>query len=279
MSSLTVRQVRNIINRLNRVDLERIEYSFIQKKINELFEGMKVNIVPSNFNDDFRFHRVVKHLNRPDNIRMLGYPPKEIVKSYQRCNSPESPMFYCSSYPIVSWDEVGVKAGDLVYISSWKIVNHKDFEVVNVVPELDENISFSAQFHIINTFIETRFLTRIHDEFSSQYKITSAMTEDVLQRVEKASGVRYPSVSHPTRIECFAVRPSSVDAYLELDYIEEIRVVSEVKKNVHIVESVNCAIDFDEDGKIKWANDLINWNNTGLTYYQNFFKEATSISN
>ena len=113
------------------------------------------------------------------------------------------------------------------------------------------------------TFIETKFAQPIHETYSSQYIITSAISENLsFGNIDgdkrKIGALSYPSVSHPSRSENVVIHPDIVDKCLRLDYVEEIEITDVKGQQIQIKYTDVCS-SF-EDNKIIWAGRKKQWN-------------------
>lgn len=237
--------------------MELADFSYIKSKISRLHVGLSMYAVTPR--EDSRFYRGVIYKEKPTSVDSLSYPPKNIVKNFQRCNRPENPMFYCSVDPSAALFELRVQPEDKVYLSKWSL--KQDFWVnrLAVDDDLDE---FSTPIRaIILTFFETRFSQPVHETYSSQHKVTAAITEHMatgnLVEGRLIGGLGYPSVAHPSRSENIVIRPEVVDSCLKLDYVEEISILK-VENNIISVSYTDFSSDF-EGGNIHWSGSPKKW--------------------
>ena len=257
MKVLTSREARKIIAQLNRMDLDRANYEYIQELIGKLIVGIPMRgITP---HKESRIYRGIVYKEKPSTTDQLGYPPAEIVANFQRCNPPAKPMFYCSPDPASVFCELDVTVGDSVYLSKWSIINN--FFINQIAPITEDGIDHPVK-DIVFTFFETNFSKPIHETYSSQYKITSAIADklsfgNIDGNWGKIGAITYPSVSHPGRSENLAIRPEIVDSCLKLDYIEELHVTA-VEGTKISYNRTDFSASFD--GKnIKWEGKILHW--------------------
>lgn len=168
-------------------------------------------------------------------------------------------MFYCSPDPAAVFYELHVQPGDAVYLSKWSLT--KKF-FLNRIAAQDDGSPSSAVKEIISTYFETKFSQPVHDTYSSQYKITSAISEklstgNVIGGTIPFGGLTYPSVAHPNRSENIVVQPHIVDECLRLDYVEEL-LVTAVDGYTISYDRKDFSSNF-EDGKIHWAGSPMKW--------------------
>ena len=251
MSKLKTSRARELIKRLNRINLRAAEYSYIKSLIEKFVDDFRAkSFTPIKGQ---RVYRGVVYTSKPTDISYLGAPPAELVKGFQRCNQPNFPMFYCSPDPAAVLFELGVKEGDIVYLSKWSI-NLVDFFINPIICELDEENLYPA-LEIVYTYFETVFAQPIHEVFSHQYKITTAITELLTAReinndVEnrKMGGLTFPSVAHPNKSDNLVLYPDVAERCLSLDYVEEVK-IAKVDDKIINVEYLDVSSDFSS-GKI-----------------------------
>ncbi len=263
MKPINLSEARQLIQQLNRLDLDRASYVHVQKVIQQLFVGIPIH--GKTPHRDSRIYRGVKYRDKPETVRQLSYPPGDRVINFQRCNPPNAPMFYCSPDPAAVFYELNVQPGDRLYVSKWSIVD--DFIILQIAPNVDDN-SVNHRRDLIVTFFETRFSQPIHETYSSQYKITAAIAEHLSRgnimngentnfKGVEIGALSYPSVSHPARSENIAIRPAIADRCLRLDYVEEMLVDEVIGKTIRYTRT-NFASTFPE-GNIAWKDTIIHW--------------------
>jgi len=252
-------QARKIIRQLNRMDLDKADYPYIKGEIQHLITGLRMKFITPH--KETRLYRGVIYRDKPTDVKFLRYPPKQLVVDFQRCNPPEQPMFYCSPDPAAIYYELGVRPGDIVYLSKWSVL--EDFFVNRIAPlDAEGEDEDDLIKEIIFTFFETKFSQPIHETYSSQYKITSAISEkissgDLLGDHRILGGLTYPSVSHPNRSENLAIWPAVVDRCLRLDYVEEVLITAVEDKKISI-NRTDFSATFDE-GLIGWTGGVMRW--------------------
>lgn len=177
-------------------------------------------------------------------------------------------MFYCSPDPAAVFYELGVKKGDFLYLSKWSVTT--DFVILQIAPNIKYESDHSLRDMVL-IFFETKFSQPIHETYSSQYKITSAIAEEMSKGQfvnlinAQLGAMSYPSVSHPGRSENLAIRPEIADTCLKLDYVEEV-FIDDVIDQVIQYTRTNFASNFP-DGQIEWKDAKLRWNvPPGSTY-------------
>lgn len=242
------------------MNLEAADYEYVKQTFNKLIQYFHAQAFTVEANQ--ALYRGMVYDDKPLHVSFLGAPPAEKVTSFQRCNKPHFPMFYCSVDPGVVLSEINVNVADKVYMSKWRVVS-TDFLLTNVVPDLPEEVWYPA-LEVLYTFVETKFAQPIHETFSDQYKVTVAITEVLASRNINGNsngrgigGVFYPSVAHPSRAENVALYPDIADQFLTLDYVEEIEIVRCEKSEIHI-RYTNISTEFAE-GRIHWEGRPRHW--------------------
>lgn len=250
-------EARDIIRQLNRLNLEMADYDNLKTLIDRLIYGVPLMAITPH--DETRFFRGCVYKEKPFETKLLSYPPSELAVNFQRCNPPGKSMFYCSSDPAAVFCELHVQPGDAVYLSKWSLTNKF---LLNRIAAQDDGGPSTAVKEIISTYFETKFSQPVHDTYSSQYKITSAISEklstgNVIGGTIPFGGLTYPSVAHPNRSENIAVQPHIVDECLRLDYVEEL-LVTAVDGYTISYDRKDFSSNF-EDGKINWAGSPMKW--------------------
>ncbi|WP_322009734.1 hypothetical protein [Paraburkholderia sp. J12] len=255
--------VREIVTALNRADLRTADYAYLVARVGELIKGIPMRA--ASVRPGTTLYRGVIYKEKPGNVSYLSYPPAHLVKNYQRCNGPGSPMFYCSVDSAAVFAELDAQPGDKVYLSKW-IIN-KEFFFFRIPPDTSDAIKDDAAFSKIETFFETRFAQPIHETYSEQYKLTAAITEkfstgNLIGDAASINGrvlgaVAYRSVAHTPRSDNVAIRPSVVDQCLQLTNVREVEVVGREGES-RTVRETDFSANF-EDGKINWAGRPGHW--------------------
>jgi hypothetical protein len=250
-------EARGIIKKLNRMNLDQIGYGHIKNTIKSLITGLPMKMITPRL--DARLYRGVIYKEKPLDVKLLSYPPKELVTNFQRCNPPDSPMFYCSVDPAAICSELRVRSGDKLYLSKWSVA--EEFFCARVSPNEDEYEN-SRENELVFGYFETKFLQPIHQTYSSQYKITAAICEclttgNIVGDLRTNGGLIYPSVAHSSRSENLAIQPHVVDRCLHLDWVEELTI--EAVSDISIsYKRTDFSSNF-EDGLISWTGKALHW--------------------
>jgi len=259
---LTGNEARDIIKNLTRVNLKSADYKSIFNQIEKLIRWIPLRAFF--VEEGTTLYRAVRYNSKPNKICFLGSPPPEKVVGYQRCNIPGDPMFYACLYIGVALSEVGAKDGDTVYLSKW--VTEKRFLAFRIPPDSPIEVRHDPVFSRIETFFETIFSRPIHETFSEQYKITSAIAQKLTTGVVKSEkedfgqifgAVVYPSVVHPSRGDNIAIKPNIEKSCLRLQDVSEVRVIKN-EDNSFKIENTDFSSDFT-GGEIIWSGRAPNW--------------------
>lgn len=163
--------------------------------------------------------------NTPTYLKSIWAPPQSLVKGYQRCNAPNSPMFYAATCPERALREYRVSKGDILFLSEWEVMEDMTMTIVSAgVPE-----PLNSTHELLFDFFADKFIQRIHETFSFEYKLTAAITQVLLEikrKNEPLAGICYPSVVSKKRGDNFAILPS-FQKLLKPVKVEKISVVEE----------------------------------------------------
>ncbi len=253
---------------MNRLNLDDADYDHLLRRVNRLITG--VPLAGTVIKPRTRLYRGRKCRTKLMQLSDLGAPPVTAVVNFQRCNPPNDPMFYCATHQATACYELNAAVGEIVYISCWHVKN--EF-LTQVIPPDRMSKSTDSRLAMIATFFETKFSQPIHETFSSQYKITSAIADrltakefnltaptDAPNREAYLHGVGcllYPSVAYPKEAECLAIRPRIVESCLELAYVEEWQVTAIGAGEVSI-QRLDVSGSF-ENGEIGWTGKPLHW--------------------
>ncbi len=253
---LTTATVAEITKRINRLRLDTENYEEVRTGIRTFFKS-GIDAHGITLNPKQKLFRGVSYNDKPTTVDKLGAPPANIVTGFQRCNRPNSPMFYCATGIGPVFYELQPSVGDKVYVSKWSVIK-PDFCVGYISPP--DLSKFDHFLTAIYLFFDTKFMEPIHDDFSYRYKITAAITDFFVHEnlyEPKIEGVQYTSAAYPGGAENLALLPSVVSKYLSLDYVEE-WVIKQISKNGFVASADDIASNFD-DGKIHWEGRSKEW--------------------
>lgn len=274
-------ELRKILRELNRVDLERVEFSFLVQRLRAASKGTSIPLGPRPFSEFFYRARVAneEHLNL---VRDLGAPPQELVQGYQRCNPPGQPMFYASSRRITALLEVNAQPGDIVYLGQW--VGATDLPINQVLsPEnFTESPRPSPTDEIFHTYLDTLFTRPIAATFANSYKMTAAaatilstnFVADTAHGVHSDGtvGLRYSSIAHTHKGWNTAFHAHFARERLQLIHATRIKILARSGEDFRI-QLLDTAIE-TIDGAVIWLA-----NQTSIPIPQKDPRGTTFLSN
>lgn len=243
-----------IIKSLNRLDINRIQYEYIISEIKKLLDQISVPVRNSNFFDQSFFRARKFSDSKITNIKDLGAPPKELIQGFQRCNPPNTPMFYAASRKIAAILEINAEPGDIIYICEWidkeKSLTNLIFSQQNKSPELE----FSSSDRIVHKYLDEIFTKRIPDTLSNEYKKTAAIAQVLTKNFKNTDG-RAIGLLHPSVVDTeksYNIAFHANEAFKLFQPINAImaKVIDKNDQNISI-EILDNAINF-EDSKIHW---------------------------
>jgi hypothetical protein len=238
MVTIVLEQFQNRINELRTYDLEDANYSELLAQVRKLLSlaskvGSHKQLATAvcSLKKGERLYRAhFKHNdhndtldNTPTYIDSVLAPPAKFVKGFQRCNPPAKPMFYAATCPERSLRECRAETGDILFLSEWEVQEDLIMTVAN--PAISHQVS--QEHSILFNFFADKFIQRVHDTFSFEYKLTSAITEvliDINQKGSDISGICYPSVVSKKRGDNFALVPKAQNS-LKLVKVEKIEIL------------------------------------------------------
>ncbi|MEZ9395811.1 RES family NAD+ phosphorylase [Vibrio splendidus] len=257
------KQLSTKIRKLRLLDLETVSYEELIGMVRELVclasgvENIKSasTVVCSLRKGERLFRAHFKHTDErqtlsktPTYLKSILAPPASLVEGYQRCNAPNKPMFYAATCPERALRECRVSKGDILFLSEWEVTADMTTTVVSAgVPD-----PLTSSHELLFNFFADKFIQRVHDTFSFEYKLTAAITQVLLEikrKDEALTGICYPSVVSKKRGDNFAILPS-FQALLKPVKVEKISIVEESPSEYGWVtlESVSS-----------FVNQRINW--------------------
>lgn len=221
-------KARQKIRSLNRINLETCSYRTLSAKISGLLADVVVEVVE---NPSWKpYFRCRKMTSKPMNATELAAPPAQYVTGYQRCNPPNTPYFYCSDNRLISLKEVRPADGDKIYLSEW--IGNTGL-LINDVFSTSETATFQSRTplsDLVHTYMETLFTRPIHQDFSNQYKLTSAFSQILTNgflypnKDNGHAGLKYPSVLNLEVGSNFAFPDAMAKQELHLLHVCEVSV-------------------------------------------------------
>lgn len=267
MRNLSRTEAREQIRKLNRIDPVSASYDSIRSTFNKITHGL--NVVVGLAGGGELFYRARVASEKPVNITELHAPPAHLVRGYQRCNPPLTPMFYAASQRAGALLETRISEGDTVYLSQWiakdripvnRIFDSEENQAVNGMPAS----AFSGpNDDLLLAYLDTQFTRRIHASFADDYKFTAAIAQFLTCNFRKEDehtirddghvALKYPSVLGLETWHNTAMHAEFASERLELLHVMELKVLS-VNDNSIQVDILDTATDF-EAGVICWSSD------------------------
>jgi hypothetical protein len=135
--------------------------------------------------------RVMSGGKPPQNISEISTPPRLLSKSYQRCNRPGRPVFYCSDHPSAPLVEIHAAVGDYVVLSRWMT---KRPLLVGPIGYTKSNLERLGARRECPEFIVPR--PQDSEDYSHNESITAYLAELFTQQVPNSEEYRYkPSIA------------------------------------------------------------------------------------
>jgi hypothetical protein len=274
-------EVQQAIQDLKTLDLASTDIDVIKKRLGEIILGYK--LISPTIPKDARLYRGVRWADKPTKIRELSYPPEKNVENFHRAGRAGKILFYCSTAREAPFFELGLRMGDRVAISQWKvkaelIVNNVgyDSEVFRALssnresPSWDKGTDFEKLEKtnaFTRHFFAAEFAKIVPPGQEYLYKISAALAELHFSDGMFA-GLLYPAMAMRANADNLALKPECIDLYLELYRVEYLR-VDESSEQGFKVTILDFADAFDQDDKIQWKGRHPHWvmRQSGQTLY------------
>ncbi|WP_339540326.1 RES domain-containing protein [Pseudomonas sp. RA_5y_Pfl1_P24] len=267
MRNISRSEAREQIRKLNRIDPRSASYDSIRSTFNKITHGL--NVVVGIAGGGEMFYRARVASKKPVKITELHAPPAHLVRGYQRCNPPLTPMFYAASQRAGALLETRVSEGDTVYLSQWiardripvnRIFDSEENQAVNGMPAA----AFSGpNDDLLLAYLDTQFTRRIHASFADDYKFTAAIAQFLTCNFHKDDehtirddghvALKYPSVLGLDTWHNTAMHAEFASKRLELLHVMELKVLSVNDSSIR-VDILDTATTF-EAGVICWSSD------------------------
>lgn len=218
------------MQQLSRVDLSKASYDYLCKQVGILTDQVEM-VVQYVTGADMLFRVRLNPPSRPSTWDDLGAPPAQFVTGFQRCNPPGVPMFYGASRRIIALKETRTKPGDVVYLSQW--APNTGYPVSSMFDSREHlrGISLSSHSEYVTTYLDALITRPIHEVFSSQYKLTSAIAQELTTNFhpdghsgvgdDELSALIYPSIFDAERSFNMAMHSSFARERMILTHLTE----------------------------------------------------------
>jgi hypothetical protein len=211
-------------------------------------------------------------------IKYLTNPPKELVNTFGRANSPGESILYATFDPITALSEMRPNIGDLITISKWRLKTEYDLTVTPVFKnstkngEVHNEMSFRAnieyrkqlkqydeqlqkQLDIILQFVADCFNKDVNDGNHFDYFLSSHYANRLLWELQNGEidAILYPSVRQSLTLTNIALKPLVFKTNYELELVEESVVTQNLSKASRgwLMEGTGYSKIFD-DKNIIW---------------------------
>lgn len=201
-------------------------------------------------------------------VKYLTYPPKNLVKSYGRCNKPGQNIFYGALSWMTTMNEVGPRRGDLITSTKWRAKQNatlkyspifKNQPTDNVInPEMleveriyEQKVSTFPPYikeaaDLLLQFITDAFTKRINPKEHLNYIISAYFSDKIFNDLDngRIEAIYYPSVHEKLSFQNIAIKPYVLDEKYELDEVSDFLVVmgklQMVEKNILLKDLVTA---------------------------------------
>jgi hypothetical protein len=211
-------------------------------------------------------------------IKYLTNPPKELVNTFGRANSPQESILYATFDPITALSEMRPNIGDLITISKWRLKTDYDLTVTPIFKnstkngEVHNEMSLRAnieyiqqlkqydeqlqkQLDIILQFVADCFNKEVNDDNHFDYFLSSHYANRLLWELQNGEidAILYPSVRQSLTLTNIALKPLVFTANYELELVEESVVTQNLSKTSRgwFMEGTGYSKTFD-DKNITW---------------------------
>ncbi|HBQ6654678.1 hypothetical protein RAG39_22650 [Klebsiella quasipneumoniae subsp. quasipneumoniae] len=251
-------EINGMIKQINRMNLDDADYEYIKTLFRKMTEGLRF-FVQRRSGADSLYHVRRTGGEKVTKVDQILAPPNSIVINYQRCNPPGQARFYAASTRMAAIKESRCGIGEVIYIGQW--INKTEYPVSAALSTNEELFNFDSQSNedVFYAYIDALFTRRIHATFSSDYKLTAALSEILMSGLPKSIdnedgliALKFPStVSHGTNVHNTVMHPSFLAKNFELMHVLECEVVNGDNNEITVVIK-DTATNFD-DGKIIWT--------------------------
>jgi hypothetical protein len=273
------------IHYIRNLNLEESSIDEIKNLLKPLWPGYKIS-API-LRPGTRFYRAVVLKSdeiQPKRVSRISYPSPVHIKKYQRANRIASPRFYCSAHRPTTLSEIDVSPGNYIVISRWDLreplfapnigYTNRVFEKYNS-QRTEKDIWWLRQDNskvnqLIHDFFSDAFSEKVSNGQEYKYKISIAISEGLfgdpmlssmlLENIKnpptefRLGILIYPSLSRFANTDNAVLIPDFVDKYLDLKFIEYIRVGDDL--NISLLDFANSA---SKEGIIEWKGRLPEW--------------------
>lgn len=255
-------ELNKIIKQINRMDLDTVDYDYIKSLFKKMTDGVMF-VVQLRSGADSLYHVRRTAGKKITSVEEISAPPNSAVVNYQRCNPPGQSRFYAASTRMTAIKESRCEVGEVIYIGQW--INKAAYPVSAALSTNENAFNFESKNHedILYTYLDALFTRRVHATFSSDYKLTAALSEILMTNVPRnidnvgedgRVALKFPStVNHEVDVHNTVMHPEFLARNFDLMHVLECRVVSALTGGLTI-EVMDTASHFN-DGEILWTGN------------------------
>lgn len=285
-NTMNNQQLNELFEIIENYDTDTATLEEIKHLINPVLNSIFMN-TPLIDNSEYLFRSVNLGNLKPSKFDQIIYPPKDMLKNYQRLNEPFCPVFYCSTSKHSAVFEGRYKVGDLIAISEWEVIEDKNLATTNIGytkfmenwtdrknPKWHENterFKGKSKEDIERNYLVLDFLSKIFcknfDDKNSKYKISIAISnllgfhtesENTFIKIghEQFKGenafeaVVFPSILMKAKADNLAIRRDIFHKKINFVCVEFLK-ITKVDENDFAFEVIDFANEI-ENGDILW---------------------------
>ncbi|TAJ52349.1 MAG: hypothetical protein EPO58_11580 [Chitinophagaceae bacterium] len=270
--TITKKRVLQIVKKLESINYAKISIAELEKLVNPLLKGYYTS-VPIYPPDTYIFRGRI--CDKPEYLKELTYPPKELVANFGRANDKGRSIFYGTIGKTIPMFELNPSEGDTLAISVWKTntkmaLNHVGFtdEVARELKSTRDFFEYPFADHMRKTskenvavynYLAKVFTQKIPKEKAYLYKLSIAIANKLLG--PPMQGIIYPTIAMFGNADNVALEPSFVDKHLQFVSVEFIKIKRTADQGSY--DTLDSAVDVDEAGKLVWTGKLLTWDVQG----------------
>jgi hypothetical protein len=242
-------------------------------------------VVTPRFEPGLAIYRARKVTETPRYKREISYPPARFVKESGRCNSAGESIFYGSigqaSAPGIFY-ECRAKPGDLFAVGIWEttqplVANHLGYSSSEINGRVAARPVANWMVHdqpntrngILRSWASEVFTKVVAPGDERSYNLSIALSKFALEELRNVppdvpsslGGIIYPSVCTNLMLHNVALKPSFVEAALNLRQVDLVRVRSIEQAANHLAvnpltiafDTIDAAMGHRNDGWLIWS--------------------------
>jgi hypothetical protein len=252
------------------MDLSSAAVAEIEAHLTPLFQGYRVlapKIAPGTY-----IYRARK-CNKPVLLKDLSYPPPQSVVRRGRANDIGEAVFYGATAREVPFYEIGLKQGDFVALSCWKVtdailVNHVGYSsdafpmairaIDGCYPFVESTRRCSDLNSLVHDYLAFAFSQPVESGREQLYALTLAISRKLFGKRRMLGGIMYPAVAVCGNADNIVLRKEVADDSLRFLSVEFALVKSTGRDEINI-EVMDSATRTDLLGTIEWSGRGLEW--------------------